>query len=44
MYGNGKFKSVEVVNPLEAASQNLLNNTHQGISLLKYCILATLLF
>ncbi|HRE23727.1 MAG TPA: BatA domain-containing protein [Bacteroidia bacterium] len=44
MYGNGKFKSVEVVNPTGSGLTKFIKQYSSGISLWKYCILATLLF
>jgi hypothetical protein len=44
MYGNSKFKSVEVVNPTGSGLTKFIKQYSSGISLWKYCILATLLF
>ncbi len=44
MYGNGKFKSVEVINPTGSGLTKFIKQYASGISLWKYCILATLLF
>jgi len=44
VYGNGKFKSVEVVNPTGSGLTKFVKQYSSGISLWKYCILATLLF
>ncbi|HQP02202.1 MAG TPA: hypothetical protein PK337_07880, partial [Bacteroidia bacterium] len=44
MYGNGKFKSVVVVNPTGSGLTKFIKQYSSGISLWKYCILTTLLF
>ncbi|HMR46784.1 MAG TPA: BatA domain-containing protein [Bacteroidia bacterium] len=44
VYDNGKFKSVEVVNPTSSGLTKFIRQYSSGISLWKYCILATLFF